>query len=353
MISIIIPVYNMEKYIDRCIQSCISQTYQNFQLILVDDGSTDSSGAICDRYAESDRRIICIHKANGGVASAKNTGISVAKGEYITFVDSDDYIDADYLSCLMENAETSDMVIAGLRFLEDNGIRVYAEMNLQENVVFSREQFREKLWGLLDLDGLNFHVAKLYKRSIVSEHGLRFTDFKKTGGDDTVFNFDFLEKANTVTVVNRNIYNYISYTNSTSNRYDPNKWGRGKVLDSIITQKCLDMRILSDEMVFALDKRICKLAYWVSTEIAALNIPLGDKKKAIQVISNDERFIQAYRETFEKTQYDSIVKLLFDKKVDWYIVCVLWRRLNIKKCIYQYVPNGIKLIYRKCKHKSD
>ena len=95
LISVIVPVYNTEKYLDRCIQSILSQTYSNIEILLIDDGSTDSSGAICDKYAEQDSRVRVFHKANGGVSSARNMGLDKAKGTWFTFVDSDDWIDMD------------------------------------------------------------------------------------------------------------------------------------------------------------------------------------------------------------------------------------------------------------------
>ena len=92
MISIIVPVYNTEKYLHRCIDSVLAQTYQDFELLLIDDGSKDSSGAICDEYAAQDTRVRVFHKENGGVSSARNVGLDLAQGEWVTFVDSDDYI---------------------------------------------------------------------------------------------------------------------------------------------------------------------------------------------------------------------------------------------------------------------
>ena len=94
LVSIIVPVYNVEPYIETCIQSLIRQTMGNIEVILVDDGSTDRSGELCDQYAEADERIRVIHKQNGGLSSARNAGISAAKGEYLLFVDSDDYVSA-------------------------------------------------------------------------------------------------------------------------------------------------------------------------------------------------------------------------------------------------------------------
>ena len=111
-ISVIVPIYNTEKYLDRCIQSILAQTYSNIELLLVDDGSTDSSGAICDKYAEQDSRVRVFHKPNGGVSSARNMGLDNAKGEWIGWVDSDDYIDEDMYEQLYNAAMSKNVDIA-------------------------------------------------------------------------------------------------------------------------------------------------------------------------------------------------------------------------------------------------
>ena len=98
LISVIVPVYNIEKYLERCVNSIREQTYTNLEILLVDDGSTDSSGTICDKFAEEDNRVRVFHKENGGSSSARNLGIAEAKGEYLGFVDSDDYISANTYS---------------------------------------------------------------------------------------------------------------------------------------------------------------------------------------------------------------------------------------------------------------
>lgn len=100
MISVIVPVYNVEAYLDECVQSILGQSYTDFELILVDDGSTDNSGNMCDVYSRADSRIVVIHKANGGLSDARNTGTKVARGEYVTYIDSDDLVSADYLESL-------------------------------------------------------------------------------------------------------------------------------------------------------------------------------------------------------------------------------------------------------------
>ena len=103
LISVIIPIYNIEKYVERCIKSIINQTYSNLEIILVDDGSSDSSPEICDKFANIDSRIIVIHKKNGGLSDARNNGLKIAKGNYISFIDGDDYIKPFMYEVLIKN----------------------------------------------------------------------------------------------------------------------------------------------------------------------------------------------------------------------------------------------------------
>ncbi len=125
LITIVVPVYNVEKYLDRCIRSIQAQTYKNLEIILIDDGSEDQCGEICDQYAESDERITVIHKENGGLSSARNAGIDIAAGCYIGFVDSDDYIHPDMYGILYDSMKRNDADIAVLRTLYGKRRKAY------------------------------------------------------------------------------------------------------------------------------------------------------------------------------------------------------------------------------------
>lgn len=116
MVSIIVPVYNVEKYLDYCVESIVSQTYKNLEIILVDDGATDNSGKICDLWKEKDERIIVIHKENGGLSDARNAGMEIMKGEFVTFVDSDDAIDKDYVEKLHNALISQNVCMVGSRY---------------------------------------------------------------------------------------------------------------------------------------------------------------------------------------------------------------------------------------------
>lgn len=124
LISIIVPVYNVEKYLPKCINSILSQTYNNFELILIDDGSPDKCGLICDKFAESDNRIKVIHQKNSGVSTARNNGLKIAQGDFITFIDSDDYVAENYLQYMLEillNNTDTDFIICNFLRVNEHG----------------------------------------------------------------------------------------------------------------------------------------------------------------------------------------------------------------------------------------
>ena len=125
-ISVIIPIYNVEKYLEKCIDSVLAQTYRNIEIILVDDGSTDKCADICDSYLKKDSRVKVIHKVNGGLSSARNAGLDIAEGDFISFVDSDDFIEKEMLEKLYEALmeADADMAVCNFRWIDTNGARI-------------------------------------------------------------------------------------------------------------------------------------------------------------------------------------------------------------------------------------
>lgn len=188
-ISVIVPVYKAEAFIDRCVESILAQTFKNFELILVDDGSPDNSGAICDSYARTDPRVRVIHKPNGGVSSARNAGLRDAAGEWITFIDSDDCVKETYLSDLY--APDYDMNVVGhIHYIEDQATS--EPRDLHEELVrcldvqsFSDVLSRNGKYWLL------FCWGRLFKRQILQQYHLRFEEGLHVG-EDYVFSSQYL-----------------------------------------------------------------------------------------------------------------------------------------------------------------
>lgn len=200
MFSIIIPVYNSEKYLKRCINSILAQTFQNFELIAVDDGSSDSSPEILKAYSDSDSRIKVIRKNNQGVSSARNIGINSAKGDYIIFVDADDYIDKGLLQTLCTNLNGEDLVF--YNFL-DNGTKNHVKP--LSNNFYSREEALMLISGNYSFRG--FVWNKAFKRKVIVDNDIRFRDDVHMC-EDLCFCVDFIEKISTFKIINDALYFY-------------------------------------------------------------------------------------------------------------------------------------------------
>ena len=179
MVSVVIPVYNVEKYLAECVDSVLGQTYADFEIILVDDGATDSSGQMCDEYAQKDARIRVIHQPNGGLSAARNTGLKAARGEYVYFLDSDDYIETCALEHLVAVAdqEQADVVFFdGYVFFdeceEDDSVSRYVR-----KVVYATDKGRDVLYKQLILDEYRTPVQfLLIKRTYLDTHQLTFLE---------------------------------------------------------------------------------------------------------------------------------------------------------------------------------
>ncbi len=187
LISVIVPVYNVERYLNKCIDSIVSQTYKNLEIILVDDGSSDNCPAICDEWAEKDSRIKVIHKENGGVSSARNTGIELAAGEYLGFVDSDDYIDSDMYTVLYHQIKltAADLSVVGVYYGERTDC-------FDSDITFSKHQTHLMLFNQRDYMAFNgYLVNKLYKSEIIHKNNIRLNN-NITMGEDMCFNFEYI-----------------------------------------------------------------------------------------------------------------------------------------------------------------
>lgn len=223
-ISIIVPVFNVEQHLERCIYSILGQTHKNIEVILVNDGSTDKSPEICDRFANLDDRVIVIHKENGGASSARNTGINKAIGSYVLFVDSDDWIANTLLSdCLyaIENAE-ADMVIFGMFYdIEREGLIVESTRNHCRPMVFAVEDFYKHYEELYKHNCIISMCNRLLRSSLIHEYQLRF-DNRVTNYEDMLFGLQYIAKCRRVVIVDGCYYHYVNRAEmGMSRKYKP------------------------------------------------------------------------------------------------------------------------------------
>ena len=221
LISVIIPVYNVEEYLRECIDSVLSQTYENYEIILVDDGSTDNSGKICDEYAEKNNKITAIHKENGGLSDARNTGLKLAKGEYIYFLDSDDYIIPEAFAELVSviKKDNSDFVFFDAKSFEDSN----KGFNIEQRYVRKKEYpFVSGLTVLEELmENKDYHSPVqmyFYKHSFLKENNLTFLN--DIVYEDSLFSYKAFCLAKGVSHIKKTIYCRRYRTNSimTSNK---------------------------------------------------------------------------------------------------------------------------------------
>lgn len=231
LVSVIIPVYNVEKYIDECFQSLIGQIHQNFEAILIDDGSTDNSGIICDKYAEMDNRFSVYHTENNGIGAARNLGLEKARGEFCFFLDPDDVIEADSLSYLVNLIEdkSADIALAVTRQFAGE-YKPVGEENVVETVYNGYRDICEKvLFDKSDLKPLDRKqepsrvtyefFSSLYRMSLLNEKNIRFLPISY--GEDTYVCFKYLLNSNIAVTSTKKVYSHRRNPTSTTFQYHP------------------------------------------------------------------------------------------------------------------------------------
>lgn len=219
LVSIILPIYNVEKYLDRCIQSILNQSYENLEIILVDDGSPDRSSEICDEYRKSDQRIKVVHKENGGLSDARNAGLILAKGKYIIFLDSDDYIEhtmvEDAVTVLEKN--NSDIVIWGYYadFVdEDENLISSKIINPCISGDFLKSDFYEVTITNELIGILGYAWNKMYKKSLLLKNNFKFTKGLSLV-EDIVFNGPVLTSAERISFIEKPYVHYMQRSRET------------------------------------------------------------------------------------------------------------------------------------------
>ena len=282
IISLIVPIYNVGKYLPKCIESILNQTFKNFELILVNDGSTDNSGVVCDDYAKKDTRIKIIHKSNGGVSSARNAGLYVAKGEYIGFVDPDDYIDKNmyeklYRLCIDNNSD-----IAICRF------------NREINGKIQNKESTEEIIELNNMEAMNeLFKGNLYRFSLCNKL------FSKKCFNDVLFPEERIHEDLSTTYklfANSKKAVYINYCGYIYVRRE------NSILTSTYNEKRLQAFIAWDEIIEFIDKNyyeiieqvIATFTYWCVDNILYILNQVNNSKKKNNYLNIIQKYTTKY-----------------------------------------------------------
>ena len=275
-VSVIVPIYNVEKYVKECVESIINQDYKNIEIILVDDGSTDDSGKICDEMQKKDNRIIVIHQKNGGVSNARNNGIKKATGKYICFVDGDDYVMKDYVSYLYNLAEQNDANIG---------------VTSEPFTSFNSKQNEEKIENLTGKEATikilcyNMMIGvygKIFRRKYLEKNNIRLFEDLVIGEG---FNFNVLSFQYTDKIVRstKKIYVYRKNLKSVTNKFNEEKWKNG--IDALYR--------IHDIIVYKSKKinEAWKYAYWRTNSDAFDQVALSEEKNNHKEFYNETRKI--------------------------------------------------------------
>ncbi len=339
VVSVIIPVYNVEKYLPKCLDSVVGQTYTNLEIICVNDGSPDNSSAILEDYAKKDSRIKVINQANKGLSGARNTGIESATGEYIVFLDSDDWMDAEAIKTAIKYSENADTVMWGY-------VREFSDKSLEKKIFngdrnFDEEETRNlhrRLAGLTgeelrnpeNTDALVTAWGKLYTARFIKDNNLQFVDTKVIGTEDLLFNMYYFGFAKRCFFIDKP-FNHYRKDNETSltRSYKSKLFSQWSELYSRI-RKCIDENNLGEDFHKALDNRICLSMIGLGLNELCNKASHSQRMKNLKAILSSEQYVKAYK-NLEFAYFPIHWKLFFTfcKKRNAFFVYILLNAMQM------------------------
>lgn len=301
LISVIIPVYNVSLFLEKCLNSVINQTYKNLQIILVDDGSTDNSGIICDNYSKQDRRIEVIHQKNKGLSGARNTGLSLVRGDYVTFIDSDDYIELDAYSTIVKaiiGNEYPDLIFFRARMIDIQGkvIDIRGKKPTGKILKVDKEFSEKRVIGELDNGVWN----KVYKTEIIKDI---IFEPEKIHGEDFKYNLEVLKKIKMAVDIDQIKYNYVKNPNSiTRKSFNPKNFDQIYFKDlilKIVKENFPKYLKITEKRAFLARLHLCRIIYHKKLE-KEYQIQLAEYKKYMELYYN---LVKNEMSFLEKTEY--------------------------------------------------
>ena len=319
LISVIVPIYNVEDYLERCVDSIINQTYKNLEIILVDDGSQDNCPQMCDDYAKKDSRIKVVHKKNGGLSDARNAGMKVATGEYVSFIDSDDYVSLDFYETLFQTMidNDSDIVECSIvKFYENEKFDEYSDDQMIKNFntvdgleeLINENSFHQYVWN------------KLYKSSIALDIPYEVSKLN----EDDFWTYQIFGRAKRVTRLNRTLYYYFQRSSSImGNGYNIRR------LDEIEGKANRQKYIEKYFPSLVVQSKLNLYATCIFSYQSVLKYMNGeDKKKASKIIRKYRKQCEPSFSEISSIK-NSSKKYYYLAKLNFYICCKMKAILNI------------------------
>lgn len=341
IVSVIIPVYNTEKYLEKCIESVVYQTVTELQIILVDDGATDSCPVICDAWAKKDSRIQVIHKQNEGLGFTRNAGLDVAQGKYVSFLDSDDTLDLDtYEKCIARMEEIGARACYFGRKTMDKDGNIKLNPNIPDKLVFRgkevKSEFAKTYFGSLPKEEQHRYIQAsaccvLYQRELIEENHIRFCSERQYLSEDTFFNLDICKVADCVCILPENFYNYTYNAASLTKQHSNTKFERCKKFYCKLEEYVSEFPELADagERIQALF--IGYTRGFIKTEIGLWRQSgLKETYRIVKEMCEDEVLQKIYMQ---------FPRDLFDKNGKVYLGWVLHKRVVLLLCYYSVKHN--------------
>ncbi len=319
MISIIIPVYNVESYLHQCVDSVLAQTYRDFEVILVDDGSPDNCPRICDEYAQKDSRVHVIHQINSGVSAARNIGIEHAKGEWITFVDSDDWVSKNYLENFEIEKSSADLIVQGLQYINHSSGEIIEYKGLDNESIDKNSASSIIVKNDLLMQG--YPVCKAFRKKFLEKNNLRF-DTSLSTHEDIIFVLQSFVASKVIDLRRGTLYNYRYFHSSRTLSSKEHPWY--ETLDS--SKKMFDaMKITITHFGISDNEYITYLySRCIEPHVKAIFSVKYDNiinyYKTISYILKDRKNIINYYHP--KTKKRKLIKLLIRYRLD-FILCIV------------------------------
>lgn len=297
-VSVVVPVFRVEKYLDRCLESLVNQTLKDIEIILVDDGSPDRCPQMCDEWARKDSRIRVVHKENGGLGSACNSGIEAVTGEFVAFCDSDDYVDPVMYETMYGHAvkDRADVVYTGLKSIDDIGvIRQMAHFNSFR--LFNTPDSIHSL--MLDMIAsepkccwerriqMSAKTA-LYRRSVIVQNCLRFESERKLICEDLIWNLDFLGKAQKVVSLPERFYYYYKNTESLSKRIRLDRFVFFKSIREEIISRVVKLGLKKENVELRANRLFIGFSRFYIGQLIKCSLPEIDKRRLVREICSDK-----------------------------------------------------------------